>query len=95
MHEPASEASYLSKVVGQILKFSCSYGVRLATLNAMMINVFRRFVVFIALFSALPLFAAPRAEHVFIISIDGGNPDEIQHSKMPVLKKLVKEGPRA
>jgi len=58
----------------------------------MMMNVFRRFVVFIALFSALPLFAAPRAEHVFIISIDGGNPDEIQHSKMPVLKKLVKEG---
>lgn len=36
--------------------------------------------------------AAPRAEHVFIISIDGGSPPVIEKSKMPVLKKLVKEG---
>jgi arylsulfatase A-like enzyme len=36
--------------------------------------------------------AAPRTEHVFIISIDGGSPAVIQRSKMPVLKKLVKEG---
>jgi predicted AlkP superfamily pyrophosphatase or phosphodiesterase len=36
--------------------------------------------------------AAPRTEHVFIISIDGGKPEGIQQSKMPVLKKLVKEG---
>ena len=36
--------------------------------------------------------AAPRTEHVFIISIDGGKPEAIQESKMPVLKRLVKEG---
>jgi len=36
--------------------------------------------------------AAPRAEHIFIISIDGGKPEVIQHSDMPVLKRLVKEG---
>ena len=36
--------------------------------------------------------AAPRTEHVFIISIDGGNPDVIKRSRMPVLQKLVKEG---
>jgi predicted AlkP superfamily pyrophosphatase or phosphodiesterase len=36
--------------------------------------------------------AAPRTEHVFIISIDGGSPAVIDQSKMPVLKKLVKEG---
>lgn len=57
-----------------------------------MINLVRHFLVFVSLCSVLPLFAAPRAEHVFIISIDGGNPDVIQRSKMPVLKKMVKEG---
>lgn len=36
--------------------------------------------------------AAPRTEHVFIISIDGGTPAVMQQSKMPVLEKLVKEG---
>jgi predicted AlkP superfamily pyrophosphatase or phosphodiesterase len=36
--------------------------------------------------------AAPRAEHVFIISIDGGKPDVIKRSKMPVLKELVEQG---
>ena len=36
--------------------------------------------------------ATPRTEHVFIISIDGGKPEAIQESKMPVLKRLVKEG---
>lgn len=36
--------------------------------------------------------AAPRAEHVFIISIDGAAPGVIQQSRMPVLKKLVAAG---
>ncbi len=36
--------------------------------------------------------AAPRAEHVFIISIDGGKPAVIAQSDMPVLKQLVTEG---
>lgn len=40
----------------------------------------------------LLLSAAPRADHVFIISIDGGSPPVIEKSKMPVLKKLAKEG---
>ena len=57
-----------------------------------MINFIRRLIVLICVCFAVPLLAAPRAEHVFIISIDGGNPDEIQKSEMPVLKQLVEEG---
>jgi predicted AlkP superfamily pyrophosphatase or phosphodiesterase len=41
---------------------------------------------------AMPAQAAPRTEHVFIISIDGGSPAVMQQSKMPVLKKLASEG---
>jgi predicted AlkP superfamily pyrophosphatase or phosphodiesterase len=36
--------------------------------------------------------AAPRAEHVFIISVDGGSPVAIEQSKMPVLQRMVKAG---
>src|SRR5208282_869478 len=36
--------------------------------------------------------AAPRAQHVFIISIDGGKPAVINQSQMPVLKRLAAEG---
>ena len=36
--------------------------------------------------------AAPRAEHVFIISIDGGKPKVINDTEMPVIKKLAAEG---
>jgi predicted AlkP superfamily pyrophosphatase or phosphodiesterase len=36
--------------------------------------------------------AAPRAEHVFIISIDGGSPAVIKQSRMPVLDKLATQG---
>ena len=58
-----------------------------------MIGFVRRLVVFTAVcLFALAAFAKPRAEHVFIISIDGGNPAIMQRSQMPVLKKLVKEG---
>ena len=38
------------------------------------------------------LHAARLAEHVFIISFDGGKPAVIAESEMPVLKKLVTEG---
>ena len=41
---------------------------------------------------ALSTAAAPRAEHVFIISIDGGKPAVIAQSPMPVLKQLAAEG---
>jgi len=36
--------------------------------------------------------AAPRAQHVFVIIIDGGKPSVIQKSDMPVLQKLAAEG---
>ena len=56
-------------------------------------NLIRRLVLVVALcIVAPPAHAAPRAQHVFIISIDGGNPDEMARSEMPVLKKLVKQG---
>ena len=47
-----------------------------------------------AILALLPCLAAaaPRAEHVFIISIDGGKPAVIAESEMPVLKKLAAEG---
>jgi predicted AlkP superfamily pyrophosphatase or phosphodiesterase len=41
---------------------------------------------------ALTAPAVQRAQHVFIISIDGGKPAVIQQSAMPVLKKLAAEG---
>ena len=53
----------------------------------------RRLVVFTAvLMLALPVSAEKRAEHVFIVSLDGGKPAVIQQSKMPVLEQLVAEG---
>ena len=35
---------------------------------------------------------APRAEHVFVISLDGAKPAVIKESQMPVLNKLADEG---
>lgn len=53
----------------------------------------RRFVQVVALcLLGLSSFAAPRAEHVIIISLDGGKPAAIEQSQMPVLKRLVAEG---
>ena len=56
--------------------------------------LFFRCRIFLALFFGLALraVAAPRAEHVFIISIDGGKPAVIEQTDMPVLKQLVAEG---
>jgi hypothetical protein len=36
--------------------------------------------------------AAPRAEHVFIVSLDGGKPAVLKESEVPVLNNLVAEG---
>jgi predicted AlkP superfamily pyrophosphatase or phosphodiesterase len=36
--------------------------------------------------------AAPRAQHVIILSIDGGKPAVIAQSQMPVLQRIVREG---
>jgi predicted AlkP superfamily pyrophosphatase or phosphodiesterase len=44
------------------------------------------------IFVSATVSAAPRAEHVFIISVDGGSPVAIEQSKMPVLQRMVKEG---
>ena len=50
------------------------------------------FLVLAGLRGPLLLEASPRADHVFIISIDGGAPAVIQQSRMPVLKKLAAQG---
>lgn len=36
--------------------------------------------------------AAPKAEHVFIVSLDGGKPAVLKESQVPVLNKLAEEG---
>jgi len=41
---------------------------------------------------SIQAFAAPRTEHVFIISIDGGKPAVIAESEAPTLKKIAAEG---
>ncbi len=40
----------------------------------------------------LPLHAERRADHVFIVSFDGGKPAVIAESEMPTIKKLAAEG---
>ena len=58
-----------------------------------MFNSVRRFIACVAFsISAWAVIAAPHAEHVFVISIDGGNPEIMRRTRMPVLKKLMKEG---
>ena len=58
-----------------------------------MISLARRIVLVAALcVLAFSSHAAPRAEHVFIISLDGGKPAAIEQSKMPALERLVAEG---
>ena len=48
------------------------------------------FFVLAALLS--PALAGPRADHVFIISFDGGKPSVIADSEMPTIKRLAAEG---
>jgi len=58
-----------------------------------MYSFVRRLVVCaVPLIIALTGFGSPRADHVFIISIDGGKPAVIERSDMPVLKQLAAEG---
>lgn len=51
---------------------------------------FRTLAAFLSL--GVSAFAAPRAEHVFIVSIDGGKPAVIAESEAPTLKKMAAEG---
>ena len=48
----------------------------------------------LGLFRPAAAIAAPRAEHVFIISFDQGNPDLIQKSAMPTFHRMAAEGAR-
>jgi predicted AlkP superfamily pyrophosphatase or phosphodiesterase len=59
----------------------------------MMVLIARR-IVLVAAWCVLALAsgAAPRAEHVFIISLDGGKPLVIAQSQTPTLDQLVIEG---
>jgi len=60
-----------------------------------MYSLFRRLAVCAVLWLAtLVVMGSPRVEHVFIISIDGGEPAAISQSKMPLLKQLAAEGAR-
>jgi hypothetical protein len=53
-----------------------------------------RSLLIMVVFSALTVdcLASPRAAHVVIISIDGGKPEVITNSQMPVLRSLVASG---
>ena len=55
---------------------------------------FRLFLSSFALVALVPgpLHAERRADHVFIISFDGGKPAVIHESEMPVLKKIAADG---
>lgn len=54
---------------------------------------FFRSVLFLAMAAGSGfVMAAPRAEHVFVVSIDGGKPAVIKESVMPVINQLVAEG---
>jgi predicted AlkP superfamily pyrophosphatase or phosphodiesterase len=44
------------------------------------------------LFSLAPIQAAPRAHHVFIISFDGGKPEVMKKSAMPLTMEMAKSG---
>jgi len=53
----------------------------------------RRFflVLLMVLLLGSPAWAAPKADHVIIISFDGGKPTVMQESKMPVLQSVLKK----
>src|ERR1700728_4534584 len=65
-------------------------------MKAFVVNLLGRVdcvLICVAIYFTMPaLQAAPRAEHIFIISIDGGKPAVIAQSQMPELQKLVAEG---
>jgi len=52
----------------------------------------RRVLTGILALSCGQVWSAPRAEHVFIISFDGGKPSVMQRSSMPTLFSMAKQG---
>lgn len=55
--------------------------------------MFRKFILLllVLLLTGVPAWAQARAEHVFIISFDGGKPSVMQESEMPTLQSLLKK----
>lgn len=47
---------------------------------------------FLAVLACLAAQAAPRAEHIFIVSIDGAKPAVVAEAETPTLKKIAAEG---
>jgi predicted AlkP superfamily pyrophosphatase or phosphodiesterase len=79
----------------QVIEFWRAQIVRASTLGfsrPMLVFIRRRIVIPALALAAVGAFAAPRAGHVFIISIDGGKPAVMQNSVMPTLQELVREG---
>jgi predicted AlkP superfamily pyrophosphatase or phosphodiesterase len=64
----------------------------LATLRHCVHLLKMRFLVLLSLVLSSCLRAAPRPDHVIVVSIDGGKPAVIRDSEMPVLKQLAAEG---
>src|SRR5215472_94753 len=58
----------------------------------MLVPLRRSVAVLLLHYLVLTLPAAPRAQHVFIVSIDGGKPAIMNKCEMPVLQRLVGEG---
>ena len=55
----------------------------------------RGFLLLVVLLSVFPVAADPasqRAQHVFIVSLDGGKPEVMHQSAMPFLNARVAEG---
>ena len=52
----------------------------------------RAALILVVCFCTLAALADPHADHVFIISIDGGKPSVIEKSDMPVLRQIIAEG---
>lgn len=53
---------------------------------------FRRLGILALTLSTFPALAAPRAQHVFIVSFDGGKPEVMQRSPMPLTLEMAKSG---
>lgn len=55
-----------------------------------LMRILTSFLTFAAMVT--PAFSQRLAEHVFIVSFDGGKPAVIEKTEMPVIKKIAKEG---
>lgn len=72
--------------------FTCAGRTVASKLHGVMRSIHCLFLLSLVLALPQQLEAKPRAEHVFIISIDGGKPEAMRRSAMPILQKLAAEG---